>query len=159
MKLKNKQTGEIVDTLCEDITKGMVLFIDHHDGNPTTEYYNSLAELCEEWEDYEEPKEHWMINAFGDAETISDIYTDDMIDELREIGNYFETKEKAELVVRKLKAWKKLKDKELEFDSIPCCNNLCGNGFKIHFSAIMPPEFWNDNDTKKELTFLFRGEE
>lgn len=50
MKLRNKKTGEIVDTLCsDDITKGISFGIDHHDGNPTMAYYNSLAELNEEW--------------------------------------------------------------------------------------------------------------
>ena len=160
MKLKNKQTGEIVDTLCEDITKGMVLFIDHHDGNPTTEYYNSLAELNEEWEDYEEPKEHWMINAFGDVETVSGIYTDDMIDELREIGNYFETEEKAKLAVRKLKAWKRLKDLGAKFNGYNLGDlsgtDYIGDEYLIELDGLTNKELC---ELESYLDLLFGGEE
>ena len=52
MKLRNKQTGEIgvfyanTDDLCVAWTKD--------DGVWTKQEYNSLAELNEEWEDYEE---------------------------------------------------------------------------------------------------------
>ena len=106
MKLKNKQTGEIIDTLCEDITKGMVLFIDHHDGNPTTEYYNSLAELNEEWEDYKEPKELYIVDARHECYTgILNIEENpEWCARLVELGLGFETKEEAELAVEKLKA-------------------------------------------------------
>ena len=41
MKLRNKKTGEIVEATDFNIISD----------------YNSLAELNEEWEDYEEPKE------------------------------------------------------------------------------------------------------
>lgn len=62
MKLRNKKTGEIIDTLCsDDITKGISFGIDHHDGNPTMAYYNSLAELNAEWEDYDEPKKYKYV--------------------------------------------------------------------------------------------------
>ena len=107
MKLKNKQTGEIIDKWPDDfvVNSGSQIY-----------NYNSLAELCEEWEDYEEPKEHWMIEVFGDVGIVSSIYTDDMIDELREIGNYFETEEKAKLAVRKLKSWKRLRDLGAKFN-------------------------------------------
>ena len=45
MKLKNKQTGEIIDKWPDDfvVNSGSQIY-----------NYNSLAELCEEWEDYEE---------------------------------------------------------------------------------------------------------
>ncbi len=76
-----------------------------------TYYYNNLAELCEKWEDYEELKEYWMINSFGDVEEVSTAFSEEMRDELREIGNYFETREEAEKAVEKLKDWKRLKDK------------------------------------------------
>lgn len=79
MKLKNKQTGEIVDTLCsDDITKGISFGVDHHDGNPTMAYYNSLAELNAEWEDI--PEEEWrdilgfeelyQVSNFGNVRTV-----------------------------------------------------------------------------------------
>lgn len=119
MKLKNKKTGEIIDTLCSyDITKGISLGIGHHDGNPTMAYYNSLAELNEDWEDYEEPKDFWyigdlMIICGTEGEfTTPDLasFTKKDIEKLKAIGNYFETKEEAEKAVEKLKAWHKLMD-------------------------------------------------
>ena len=123
MKLRNKKTGEIVDTLCsDDITKGISFGIDHHDGNPTMAYYNSLAELNAEWEDVpEEPKEHWYINYLCEADklNIDENFTDAerslILDRQLEIGNYFETKEEAEKAVEKLKAWQRLKEKGFKF--------------------------------------------
>ena len=62
MKLRNKKTGEILGSLgsfiiqnpnginCEAITK-----------------YNSLAELNEDWEDYEEPKLFKSIGTIGSS--------------------------------------------------------------------------------------------
>ena len=35
---------------------------------------------------------------------------------MKQIGNYFETKEEAELAVEELKAWKRLKDKGFRFN-------------------------------------------
>lgn len=57
-KLKNKETGEVGDligsvTSCPFISIG----VDFHDGDPKTYHYNSIAELNEHWEDYEEPEE------------------------------------------------------------------------------------------------------
>lgn len=57
MKLRNKKTGEIGDlmgtlTSCPHVGIG----IDFHDGNPKAFYYNSLAELNADWEDYTEPE-------------------------------------------------------------------------------------------------------
>lgn len=44
MKLKNKQTGEIIDKWPDDfvVNSGSQIY-----------NYNSLADLCEEWEDYD----------------------------------------------------------------------------------------------------------
>ena len=53
MKLRNKKTGEIKDA-CE------VLDMKQEDG--VMYKYYTLAELNENWEDYEEPKEYWFID-------------------------------------------------------------------------------------------------
>ena len=152
MKLKNKKTGEIMD-----VYKSQVLI--HFDGGKNTRQFKSLDELNEEWEDYKEPKEYWVINAFGDAETVSGIYTDDMIDELREIGNYFSSKEEAELVVRKLKAWKKLKDKGADFVFIKS-QGICGNGCRYRIELCTDTNTLTDEDARADLELLFsRGEE
>ena len=61
MKLKNKQTGEIIDKWPDDfvVNSGSQIY-----------NYNSLAELCEEWEDYKEPKEYWRISIKDALENI-----------------------------------------------------------------------------------------
>ena len=113
--------------------------------------------ILDEWfEEVEEPKEHWMIDVFGDVDIVSSIYTDDMIDELREIGNYFETKEEAKKAVEKLKAFKRLKDKGLKFKGIIGYD-------ETHFWFPNPNdiEFMFENrETRKDLNLLlFGGEE
>ena len=107
MKLRNKKTGEIID-----IYKGQILL--HYNQGKKTILFKSIEEL-EEWEDYEEPKEYWFISTTGKAhrfEGEDETYTPDR----KQLGNYFETKEEAELAVRKLKAWKRLKDKGFRFN-------------------------------------------
>ena len=100
MKLKNKKTGEIVEATDFNIMSD----------------YNSLAELNEEWEDYEEPITYYYISDFG-AIREGDVgkFVEDEIAR-KEIGNYFETPEEAEKAVEKLKAWKRLKDKGFKFE-------------------------------------------
>ena len=78
-----------------------------------TYYYNNLSELCEKWEDYEEPKEYWYIDWNGEV-CRSDIH-DERTKRMKQIGNYFETKEEAEKAVEKLKAWERLKDGGITF--------------------------------------------
>lgn len=97
MKLRNKRTGEIkaFDEVIREAYKW--------------NNYNSLAELNEEWEDYEEPKEYWYIDCDGEIEHDKDQGTG-FDKDCKAIGNCFETKEEAEKAVEKLKAWKRLKD-------------------------------------------------
>ena len=158
MKLKNKKTGEIVEVeSCNSTTGTIGLFF--AEGRECDRAYNSLAELNEEWEDYEEPKEHWMINSFGDVETVSGIYTDDMIDELREIGNYFSSKEEAELVVRKLKAWKRLKDLGAKFNGYDLGDlsgtDYIGDKYLIELDGLTNKELC---ELESDLDLLFGGE-
>lgn len=119
MKLRNKKTEEIVrveflsNWQTDDGTE-----IGFRECNTNNVYsYGSLAELNEEWEDYEEPKEYYVINPVDWKEVIGKIeYRNDNTDKInREIGNYFETREEAELAVEKLKAWQRLKDKGFRF--------------------------------------------
>ena len=156
MKLKNKQTGEIGEL---HIYNGGNYIRVHKTELDYIEYH-SLAELNEEWEDYKEQKEHWMINSFGDVETVSGIYTDDMIDELREIGNYFETKEEAELAVRKLKAWKRLKDLGAKFNGYDLGDlsgtDYIGDEYLIELDGLTNKELC---ELESDLDLLFGGEE
>lgn len=110
MKLRNKKTGEII------------ILIDHIFDN-----YNSLAELNEEWEDYEEPKEHYFITEYGGVYSLNEyegLNNVANVDEYKQIGNYFDTLEEAEKAVEKLKAVKRLKDKGFRFNGWRCTGSI-----------------------------------
>lgn len=163
MKLRNKKTGEIVDTLCrDDITKGLAFGIDHHNGNPTMAYYNSLSELNKEWEDYEEPDEVWYIDWKGDIRS-ADIDGDWECE--KQIGNYFATREEAEKAVEKLKAWKRLKDKGFDIES--WTTHIGDNYYKtgqivLNLNNVMDRDWDEYNqimEIKNDLDLLFGGEE
>ena len=49
MKLRNKKTGDIALVLTDSIEVNVLM-----NRNDITGYYTSLAELNEEWEDYED---------------------------------------------------------------------------------------------------------
>lgn len=148
MKLRNKKTGIVVP-------------IEFH--NIAGKNYNSLVEINEDWEDYEnyeEPVEVWSITMFGEVQggnPEEDIIPVDprLIDRLKEIGNYFETKEAAEKAVEKLKAWKRLKDKGFEFTDYDYASyNGKGCG-QVFFNEVSD----NINEIKEDLDSLFGGEE
>lgn len=115
MKLRNKKTGEIVDLI-----EGFI--VDTRCGEKkmikpvaiSNNVYTSLAELNEEWEDYEEPKVYWYIMGKDDIRFTEDEGTD-FDNKHKGIGNYFETEEEAEKALEKLMAWKRLKDKGFRF--------------------------------------------
>lgn len=143
MKLRNKNTGEIVDAWSfydGNETVNLKCFTD--DGQVNLEY-RSLAELNEEWEDYE-PKEFWYIVQDGDIFSDNDTVTKDYAKRLQAIGNYFESIEEAKKAVEKLKAWKRLKDKGFINTRVFTMNlNWCES----------------DNDTWKDYSLLFGEEE
>ena len=113
MKLQNKKTGTIVNVLLNPVFTEF-----NKDGTvKNTVVFDSLAELNEEWEDYEEMKEYyWFIDDAG-VVSIDKVLCSE-INMRKSIGNYFETKEEAELAVEKLKAWKRLKDKGFKLDAV-----------------------------------------
>ena len=115
-----------------------------------TWYYRSLAELNEEWEDYEEPKTFFTIYYDGTISEFKD-GDDDQIRDMKAIGNYFETREEAELAVRKLKAWKRLKDKGFRFEGWDNTDHSTIHNFSL-FVAIEDLENIN-----KDLDLLFGG--
>lgn len=118
MKLRNKRTGEIGYTAV--LQSKAIVVMDENAIQLGS--YTSLAELNEEWEDYEEPKEYWFIDEFGLVQKEIEYYYEENKEAVHDkriaIGNYFKTKEEAELAVRKLKAWKRLKDKGFRFTGI-----------------------------------------
>ena len=120
MKLKNKKTGEIGLVHCDAtmFSNKIGVFIDnnHIDLRNPYKIYTSLTELNAEWEDYEEP-DGWCVTMYGG---ISRITKDDenLVPDLKEIGNYFNDKESAYDALDELKAWKRLKDKGFRFEGI-----------------------------------------
>lgn len=159
MKLKNRNTGVIGDLVAYDADKG--IFAVKAQGGDRC-YYYSLAALHEVWEDYEEPKDFWFIDpetliACGSTEPLL-CDKKVAIETMKQIGNFFEAKEEAELAVRKLKAWKRLKDKGFEFEPVDRYEALCGNGFNIPITATMPPETYTDTEVSKDLDICFGGE-
>ena len=121
MKLKNKKTGRIyeppIHCLCG-------------------KNYETLAEINEEWEDYEEPKDDDL----------------DVDRACKKICNYFETKVTVEEGVEKLKAWKRLKDKGFRFEGWDNTDPSTIHNFSL-FVAIEDLEGIN-----KDLDLLFGGE-
>jgi carbamate kinase len=154
MKLKNKKTGEIMEfdaiLPVKDVKGGSVAHLE----------YGSLAQLNEEWEDYEEPKEYWFLSGRGEVKCIEDENT--VFDkDHKSIGNYFETKEEAEKAVEKLKAWKRLKDKGFRF--IPEASHVeqtKETGESMMFIACTMNDYrdfvFGDN---ADIKLLFGGEE
>ena len=137
MRLRNKKTGEIVDKS---------LFIN----------YNSLAELNEEWEDYEEPKGYWYYDTTcGRVDKVSH-NEDKEIDS--SIGNCFDTREEAEKAVEKLKAWKRLKDMTPD---IRIVSNYSANR-KFRYGVAFGFTDKEDEDLAeidRDIKLLFGGEE
>ena len=113
MKLKNKKTGEIVNAKEVDLHTTIIYLKISKDGRYDVIEYDSLAELNEEWEDYEEPETFWYVTAWGDVKE----YSQDQfaIKQKQAIGNYFETKEEAEKAVKKLKAVKRLREANIDY--------------------------------------------
>lgn len=144
MKLKNKKTGEIVE------------WFNNTDGI----FPNSLAELNEEWEDYEEPK---GINEI-------DVVLDAIGEYCNEHSYYSGDLEKIKIlntVEEKLKAWKRLRDKGFRFTGIAGISNNIFVSFeadsKYSGGHIMYDEYSNTDNKLKEynedLMLLFGGEE
>ena len=157
MKLRNKKTGEIDDYIFEVITDRIDLYrrVENSD-TKNVWHYNSLSKLNADWEDYEEPKEYWMIDGYGKVHEI--FVHSKFIDEEKEIGNYFNTREEAEKAVEKLKAWKRLKEKNFRYCGwVVDHKKKCGKAiFKATDCAVTCNEakqFYED------LDLLFGGEE
>ena len=140
MKLRNKKTGEIVEA---------------NDFNIIGEYKN-LADLTEEWEDYEEPQYTYWIDTTEERITQTDLpITDECLEYVRELGLGFATREEAERAVEKLKAWKRLKDKGFVWqgwEEGAMDNGMCVIGCQI------PENNW-ETDVVEDLALLFGGEE
>lgn len=159
MKLKNKETGEIVDLLEGDLRGvrcGEQIVVKPVAALGREYVYNSLAELCEEWEDYREPKELYIVDARHECcvGILNIEENPEWCARLIELGLGFETKEEAEIAVNKLKTFKALTDKEFKFNSWKFTPNF-DRPDRIAIAAEGKVGF----DDFKYLNFLFLGEE
>ena len=113
MKLRNKKTGEIGELQITE--KHYAVVVGNGTASCNAKLYCSLDKLnedWEDWEDYEEPKKYWYIDIDGE---ITCGVTENGIDkDMQRIGNYFDTRKEAKKAVKKLKAWKRLKDDGLK---------------------------------------------
>lgn len=150
MKLRNKKTGEIRDFIINKDKIQTASAIDCWE-------YNSLAELNEEWEDYEEPEYYWYYDTqFGRIEKNSNPLKSDM-EQDKQIGNYFETREEAEKAVEKLKALKRLKDKGFKFIGVRTLGKVIDYDIPAPYNRVGFHDI-NDKDTKEfydDLRLLF----
>lgn len=187
MKLRNRNTGEVVNFIGICVEDNKYELATRQDGHKTHTawYYDSLKDLLEEWEDYEEPKNNWLtkdlkkqvllkkISELLENEEPRDIYFIDsdgnvvkseLVDgkiislEKQAIGNYFKTKEEAKKAVEKLKAWKRLKDKHFKFYGWDKGSLLKCTSNNITF-ACDDTKIWAWEDIRDDLDLLFGGEE
>lgn len=155
MAMRRKTTGIIY----EDIN--IKPFFDEHNSFWKVEcdgehiIYNSLDRIKEDWEVYEEPKNPCFINWFGEISELLGHISDREIEKLKQIGNYFETREEGEKAVEKIKAWKRLETKGFRFDG------WYGGSRTMHFridsldkEGDCLPHFIDD-DTANDLDLLF----
>lgn len=97
-KLRNKKTGEIGYLI---VSKGSEYYTVTNDNWENCGEYDSLADLNEYWEDYEEPKGIQNVELSGVVSS--------------KVNIYYSTKEEAEKAVEKLKIFNKLKQKGFVF--------------------------------------------
>ena len=166
MKLRNKKTGEVgnlVLNINPNRESYSVLSTKNGDtlcGNAVIGDYDSLSELNDEWEDYEEPKAYYIgrCGTIEEFDPTNDIALTEM---LKEIGNYFETKEEAEKAVRKLKAWKRLKDKGFKFNGETCDYKSDKHFGSVFFETdgYMLDVYEDTSEFYDDIDLIFGGEE
>ena len=159
MKLRNKKTGEIRTAYVQ------VVLENNHPAKPL-EFHTqlSLAELNEEWEYYEEPKEFFTISPYKKEgyqvfpyDNFAHIYN-----LAEELGIAFKTEEEAEKAVEKLKAWKRLKDKGFKFIGVRGIGKVIDFDIPEPYNHVGFDEYVASKDEKEfydDLLFLFGGEE
>ena len=158
MKLKTKfqdedfELGEVVDATISTKAKAK-------QGGEHLFNFSRISELFELFEDYEEPKEYYAIDLQSDIiRWARHSWGEKTTNKIKEIGNYFETKEEAEKAVEKLKAWKRLKDKGFRFNG----KEVFSEGL-IKIDGVLPALEGADNAKRlkiiDDLDLLFGGEE
>ena len=164
-QVKSKVTGDIGE-LDFDSREGVFIVVcyDPYTKVSIKNHYKNLEDLCEDWEDYEEPKEYWYIDDAGVIQ-IDQVLSSE-INMRKSIGNYFETREEAERTVEKLLAWKRLKDKGFRFDGWEDLQAKMGiddlmlfNRNVIDTDNVIGFRMDDYHDCIKDLNICFGGEE
>ena len=148
MKLRNKKTGEIKEVIVggypvsgiTEMWECLEMDSDLETGYKTLGKYNSIAELNEEWEDYEEPKSSALDLTILTLTNFIENEPDENKVDLEDCKRLLE----------KLKAWKRLKDKGFKFG--------CWYGGSRDISFYISQEKL-DKETAKDLDLLFGGKE
>ena len=99
-------------------------------------------------------KTFWYMTAWGDVYEYSQ--SPFAIKQKQAIGNYFSSQEEAELAVRKLKAWKRLKDKGFRFTGFTHKDRGRLDELEIYCQLGERPE---DIEDMEDVDLLFGGEE
>lgn len=124
MKLRNKKTGS---SFAMGLIIGELYYTpekEYHftvvtDDPSDIQIHKNVSQLCEEWEDYEELKKYWYITGQGNLHYIQNVSDEcEYVKNHKKFGNHFATREEAEKVAEKMKAWKRLKDAGFKFDGI-----------------------------------------
>ena len=172
MKLKARfededvKFGEVVDADMYAIGGRIGVKYIPESGGVITNSYATLAELNEEWEDYEEEDEwpedgdeYWFIDATGD------VYEDTVvqghhpyryIDEGRiAIGNVFRTKEEANKAAKWLKLFKRAKDAGLRSTDITIGGNPESRRYTVTVNFELGYDFIAEGDGLDEIDRLF----
>lgn len=125
MKLQNKKTGEIWTLINRNEGTSAVIWVSN---GSQTHVIESIEELANNFEDYEEPKGTWTIDPMNEDYIDDGKYTaPDELERYEELGLKFNTEEEAEKAVEKLKAWKRLKDNGVEFKGWVRDKDYCGD--------------------------------
>ena len=160
MKLINKLTRQH-GRLASNTSKSLRV-IDRK--GKTLGVYKTLKDLTSVWTDFKDLKQFYFIGAFSEVHS-GNIDNEDLIAELKSIGNYFETREEAEETVEKLRAWKRLTDKGFKIES--WSNDVGDNYYKsgqieLNLNNVRNRE-WDEYDQimeiKIDLDILFGGEQ
>ena len=147
MKLRNKKTGEIAEPFGLTCVNGRT-FVQFADEEETFKFEaRSLAELNEDWEDYEEPKKYFEP-ALIDNNIVALI-----VDKKT-------CREEAEKAVEKLKAWKRLKDKcNIRFTGINRDSMGRPVSVNLDFDRHARSTFDDAKQSIEDLLLLFGGDE
>ena len=145
-----------------DAVKGWLTGVGHWKNDVMAYHKRTLAQfpnILEDWfEEIEDPKEHYFISEYGKVFSLNEYDGFNNVanpEDYKEIGNYFESEEEAELAVRRLKAWKRLENKGFKF--VGWQDSVSGNNpdmilFKLNKDS------W-ETDTCNDLDICFGGEE